>query len=73
MSNDVSFHPTELPTVVFSQSEIFVIHMNICKTKKNIFVLCFNFTNHVSCDVAFRKIRLLQTAEDVQVTAVHCM
>lgn len=36
-------------------------------------MLYINSTNHVARDVAFKKIRLLQTAEDNRVTKVHCM
>lgn len=63
-------------------SEVFVIHMTICKKKKTvktqlsiiavftIFVLIYSKPGF-SSDVAFKKIGLLQTAEDIQVTKVH--
>lgn len=64
-------------------SEVFVIHMTICKKKKKpvktqlsiiavftISVLIYSKPGF-SSDVAFKKIGLLQTAEDIQVTKVH--
>lgn len=39
----------------------------------SVYKLHFNVTNRVVSDVAFKKIGLLQTAEEIQVTKVYCM